>query len=89
MEPMRLLDFLIMVIFAGLGWWAKVIWGAVSELRRDLRGLEIGVPREYVRKVDSDHALDAVMQSIRDMREDVGQRLDAIWQKLNGKADRQ
>lgn len=89
MEPMRLIDFLLATVSAGLGWWGKIVWDSVKELRRDLRELENGVPREYVRKVDSDRALDAIMQSIRDMREDVGQRLDAIWQKLDGKADRQ
>ena len=88
MEPIRLLDFLIMAVSTGLGWWGKVIWDAVRELRRDLRELENGIPKEYVRKTDWDRATDRISEEIRALRDDLARRMESIFDKLDGKADR-
>ena len=92
---MRILDFLLMLIAAGLGWWAKTIWEQVKELERDHRAmvrdmgeLEKNLPKEYVRKADWDRATDAVTKSIHDMRTELNERLDGIWLELKGKADK-
>ena len=92
---MRLLDFLLVVISAGLGWWAKTVWEATKELEKDLKtvdksisDLEKGLPKEYVRKADWDRATDAVTKSIHDMKQELGARLDGIWEELKQKADK-
>lgn len=92
---MRLLDFLLVVVSAGLGWWAKTVWEATKELERDLKivdksiaDLEKALPKEYVRKADWDRATDAVTRSIHDMRIEIAGRLDGIWEELKGKADK-
>lgn len=88
MENMRLIDLLLSVVSAMLGWGGKVIWDAIKELRRDLRVIETELPREYVRKAEWDRATDRVLAELREMKADIGERMDAIWTKLDGKADR-
>ena len=92
---LRVIDALIMLVSAGIGWWAKVIWESVRELERDHRvlvrdmgELEKALPKEYVRKDDWDRATDAVTKSIHDMRTELNERLDGIWLELKGKADK-
>ena len=60
-----------------LGWFAREVWGAVSELRRDLHQIEVNLPKEYVQKID----LDKRMTHIEDM-------FQRIYDKLDAKADK-
>jgi len=59
------------------GWFARELWGAVKELRRDLHDLEIDLPKSYVSKLDMDKRMDHI--------ETMFQR---IYDKLDGKADK-
>lgn len=59
------------------GWFAREIWGAVKELRRDLHELEVDLPKSYVSKFDMDKRMDHI--------ETMFQR---IYDKLDGKADK-
>ena len=59
------------------GWFAREIWGAVKELRRDLHELEVDLPKSYVSKFDMDKRMDHI--------EDMFKR---IYDKLDGKADK-
>ena len=59
------------------GWFAREIWGAVKELRRDLHELEVDMPTSYVSKPDMDKRMDHI--------EDMFKR---IYDKLDGKADK-
>lgn len=88
MEPMRLIDFLLAAVSASLGWWGKIVWESVKELRRDLRDLENGIPREYVRKSDWDRATDRISEEIRVLREEMGAQMSRLFEKLDGKADK-
>jgi hypothetical protein len=60
-------------ILAVIGWFARQIWDAVKELRRDLHKIEVALPREYVRK-DELGEIKALIQKIFD--------------KLDGKVDK-
>lgn len=59
------------------GWFAREIWGAVKELRKDLHELEVDLPKSYVSKFDMDKRMDHI--------EDMFKR---IYDKLDGKADK-
>jgi hypothetical protein len=59
------------------GWFAREIWGAVKELRKDLHDLEVDIPKSYVSKFDMDKRMDHI--------EDMFKR---IYDKLDGKADK-
>ena len=59
------------------GWFAREIWGAVKELRKDLHLIETDLPKTYVSKLDMDKRMDHI--------ETMFQR---IYDKLDGKADK-
>jgi hypothetical protein len=63
--------------FAIAGWFARQVWGAVQELKSDLKTLEVKLPVEYVRKDD-----------LSEMMGRIYQILDRIERKLDSKADK-
>lgn len=62
---------------AGVGWFARQMWEAVKELRRDLHQLEKDLPTNYVQKVDLDRRM-----------EHIEQMFQRIYDKLEAKADK-
>lgn len=66
---------------AVLGWFARELWGAIKELQRDLRVMEINLPNNYVKREEFSHGL----KEIKDMCEKIFEKLE----KLNDrKADK-
>lgn len=59
------------------GWILRTIWDAVNNLKKDLQDLERGLPDTYVRRDD-----------YRDDMAEVKDMLKAIFNKLDGKADK-
>ena len=62
---------------ASCGWFAKQIWDAVQELKRDVHEIEVDLPRSYVSKND----FHETMRHIEDM-------FQRIYDKLDGKVDK-
>jgi hypothetical protein len=77
MDTQSLINLAGGAALTALGWFAREVWGAVSELRRDLHQIEVDMPKEYVQKID----LDKRMQHIEDM-------FQRIYDKLDAKADK-
>lgn len=77
MELQSILNVVGGAAIASGGWFAREIWGAVKELRRDLHELEVDLPKSYVSKFDMDKRMDHI--------EDMFKR---IYDKLDGKADK-
>jgi len=65
------------VVLAGAGWWARVIWDSLRQLREDLHRIEVELPKSYVTKDD----FTKTMRHIEDM-------FQRIYDKLDGKADK-
>ena len=72
-----IINFGLMASIGIGGWFAREVWGAVKELRKDLHEIESNLPKEYVLKVDMDKRMSHI--------EDMFQR---IYDKLDGKADK-
>lgn len=77
MDTQSLINMAGGAALTALGWFAREVWGAVGELRRDLHQIEVNLPKEYVQKID----LDKRMQHIEDM-------FQRIYDKLDSKADK-
>ena len=77
MDTQSLINLAGGAALTSLGWFAREIWGAVSELRRDITSIKVEMPKEYVLKID----LDKRMTHIEDM-------FQRIYDKLDGKADK-
>jgi hypothetical protein len=60
-----------------IGWFARQLWEAVQELKRDVSGLELHVAENYVKKIDIAARFDRIEML-----------LDKLYDKLDQKADR-
>ena len=77
MDTQSILNMVCIAAIGAGGWFAREIWGAVKELRKDLHDIEIDLPKSYVSKFDMDKRMDHI--------EVMFQR---IYDKLDGKADK-
>jgi hypothetical protein len=77
MDTQSIMNFISVSAIAVGGWFAREIWGAVKELRKDLHAIETDLPKTYVSKFDMDKRMDHI--------EAMFQR---IYDKLDGKADK-
>jgi len=77
MDTQNILNMISVAAIGAGGWFAREIWGAVKELRRDLHAIETDLPKSYVSKFDMDKRMDHI--------EAMFQR---IYDKLDGKADK-
>ena len=77
MDTQTIYNFVGGVAIAAGGWFARELWGAVKELRRDLHDIETELPKTYVMKVDLDRRM-----------EHIEQMFQRIYDKLDGKADK-
>jgi hypothetical protein len=60
-----------------IGWFARVLWDSVQELRKDLKQIEIHLPTHYVKKDEITVRFDRIEQL-----------LDRLYEKMEQKADR-
>jgi hypothetical protein len=77
MDTQNILNMISVAAIGAGGWFAREIWGAVKELRKDFHELEVDLPKSYVSKFDMDKRMDHI--------ETMFQR---IYDKLDGKADK-
>jgi hypothetical protein len=77
MDSQTIINGAFMVATGIGGWFAREVWGAVKDLRRDLHQIETDLPKSYVMKVDLDKRM-----------EHIEQMFQRIYDKLDGKADK-
>jgi hypothetical protein len=77
MELQTIINGLLAIIVAGIGWAARELWGAVKHLREDLQRIEVALPTNYVRK-------DEFAEGIKELKEMLGK----IFDRLDNKADK-
>jgi hypothetical protein len=77
MDTQSLINTAFSFFLAALGWFARMIWEAVAELRSDLHQIEVDLPTHYVQK--NEYA--ETMKRIEIM-------FERIFDKLDAKADK-
>ena len=77
MDPQTFLNVVGGLVAAGFGWFAKTLYAAVQELRRDLSELHVEIVRDYV-----------PVKRFEDAFAAVSEKLDRIIDKMEHKADR-
>lgn len=77
MDQQTIINLSAATAIAVIGWFARVLWEAVTELRKDLHAIEIELPTSYVRKDELSEALRVIFE-----------KLDKISDKLDEKADK-
>lgn len=78
MDLQSIINTAVAVAFSAAGWFGRQLWDAVASLRADLHSLEKDLPVNYVRK-----------DEFTDHMHRIETKLDRIFEKLEGKADRQ
>lgn len=77
MTQQELVQALLGIGIAGIGWFARMLWAAVQELKNDLSKLREDLPIHYVRRDD-----------FREFRHNVMDALGRIEELLQRKADK-
>jgi hypothetical protein len=76
MEIQQLLNVVLSVAMAVVGWFARELWAAVKELKMDLSKLREDLPKAYVTKDD-------YRQDIRELKEIMNKVFDKLEHKLD------
>ena len=79
METQSIFNIIGGAAVAAGGWFAREIWGAVKELRKDLHELEIDLPKSYVSKND----LDKRMEHIEAMFQRIYDKIERVEARIN------
>ena len=77
MTDQSIINLIIGAVLSVLGWFARQLWDAVQDLKRDMKQIEVDLPTHYVRKEDLESRLDRIEAS-----------LNRIFEKLDHKADK-
>lgn len=77
MDVQTIINVIAGSILTVLGWFARELWGAIKELQRDMREIEINLPNNYVKKEDFSKSL----TEIKELCDKIFDKLD----KLNDK----
>ncbi len=81
---------------AALGWFVKVVWDAIKELKADMKQIERDLPDVYVRKDDFRGAMSDIKGDMRELRQDmkdgfnkIDSTLGLLFKKLESKEDKE
>jgi chaperonin cofactor prefoldin len=77
MTDQAIINLIIGAVLSVLGWFARQLWDAVQDLKKDVKQIEVDLPTHYVRKEDLESRLDRIEAS-----------LNRIFEKLDHKADK-
>ena len=77
MENQLLINIILGGVMSVIGWFARVLWYAVDELKKDLSKLREELPKEYVSKDD-------YRQDVKELKEMISKLFD-ILEKLRDK----
>ncbi len=81
MEPQTIINLAGGSLLAVIGWFARQLWDAVKELRKDLHQIQLDIPMNYMRKDDFREG----MKEIKDLFGEVFRKIDDLKDK---KADK-
>jgi len=77
MDNQLLINLVLGGAMSVIGWFARVLWYAVDELKKDLSKLREELPKEYVGKDD-------YRQDVKELKE----MLTKLFDKLDTKSDK-
>lgn len=70
------------------GWVLKVIWDAIQDLKKDLKGMDTKMHEDFVRRDDFKDAVSEIKQDMKEGFNKMDSTLGLIFKKLDGKEDR-
>lgn len=82
------MNWLFAAVGATTGWLVKVLWDAVSELKRDLGNLERNLPSVYVRRDDFRDVTRELKDDMRTGFAKIEATLNVLFKRLDSKEDK-
>ena len=76
MDYQDLINLAAATALAALGWFARQLWDAVKELRRDLHALEVQLPAAYVTKNEHDTTLKRIEHMFQRIFDKLDEKVD-------------
>jgi chaperonin cofactor prefoldin len=77
MDWQFIINFVGGIVLSVGGWFARQIWDATQELKKDIHSIEVDLPTNYVKRVDIETRFDK-LENI----------LEKIFDRLDTKADK-
>jgi hypothetical protein len=84
MDGQMIINLLAGSALAVIGWFARQLWDAVERLKSDVKGIEICLPSNYVRKQD----MSAFKHDMEARFDKIDLALEKLYDKLDTKADK-
>ena len=81
MEMQTILNFAAGTALTIGGWFARQMWDAVAELRKDLHSLQVDLPQHYMRK---DEFRDGIKE-VKEILNEIFRKIDDLYKE---KADK-
>jgi len=88
MDWQTIINFALGSFTALIGWFAREIWDAIKELRKEIRDLDQKMHNDFVRR---DDFKDSMAEHKRDMQrgfDEVKELIGAVFKRLEQKQDR-
>ena len=78
------------VAFAGAagGWILKIIWDAIQDLKKDLKGIDTKIHDDFVRRDDFKDAMSDHKQDMQNGFKEIKELIGALFKRLENKADK-
>lgn len=86
MEGQSLFNIMVGLSGAAGGWILKMIWDAVSELRKDMKELNREVNQDFVRREDFKEAISEVKADMKEGFREVKDMIGMVFDQMSGKA---
>lgn len=81
MDTQTLINFVLGLVLALVGWLARQLWDAVENLKRDLHQVEVDLPTNYVKREEFLESL----KEIKDLCRQIFDKVDSLEKR---KADK-
>ena len=71
------------------GWILKVVWGAINDLKTDLKSLDKKMHEDFVRRDDFKEAMSDMKTDMREGFKEVKEMIGQVFDRLNNKQDKE
>lgn len=75
-------------LLTAFGWFAREIWDAVKELRRDMQRIEKNLPEIYARRDEMRETFKEVKHDMNHGFHKIESMIGQLFDRLNNKADK-
>jgi hypothetical protein len=88
MESQMVFNWIVAFAGAAGGWILKIIWDAIQDLKKDLKGMDSKMHDDFVRRDDFKDAMAEHKADMQNGFREVKELIGLLFKKLENKADK-